>query len=581
MLAAFGGIQGIMNSGMSGKQLLEGLSGAAWNSSVADGKSAADLINGYKNGTLTQSAGAIAGYKPVSNVSGGTVNDMNQATGAQNASSGVVNVGTGNTGASKNSGSVDSAWVNSFASKVKNAAKSGDLQKTLDSVWANYAESYPNNATPFLYGEIQKALGLGTNTGSGTNSVPGNAGASSGSTTYIPSTGTIGSTSAGTWNANDLIASLGGSTAVAPTGDSSDYSKQISESIAKLEADYRNLLNSVQNGDYTKKSYYQTILDSYGLAGDDAASDAAASAAGANGGNLDSYAAANARRQELAYRNAAQNAALSAYNAEIENMLNTLSGLGVNVNDLYGTWGGELDSQRKTLADVILGQLNADTAKYQTDKESELQKFLGQLGYDSDIYGYDTQKQMNTESIASQEKLASAQNALSAKLAEMERMMNQDTLASNEKVQAGINETNRLIAEYESALNKLGLEMDADMKQKTIDYQKWATKYQTKAEERMNNAKLNAATGDKGTEEPQYEDPTPEQYDELKEIFLSSGMDAAVEYIEKQPYNLRYRLTEYMNNRLVPIQVENEAKNADQFAGNGSGRPTLETKIIQ
>ena len=82
MLAAFGGIQGIMNSGMSGKQLLEGLSGATWNSSVADGKSAGDLINGYKNGTLAQSAGAIAGYKPVSNVSGGTVNDMNQATGA-------------------------------------------------------------------------------------------------------------------------------------------------------------------------------------------------------------------------------------------------------------------------------------------------------------------------------------------------------------------------------------------------------------------------------------------------------------------------------------------------------------------
>ena len=127
---------------------------------------------------------------------------------------------------------------------------------------------------------------------------------------------------------------------------------------------------------------------------------------------------------------------------------------------------------------------------------------------------------MNTESLASQEKLASAQNALSAKLAEMERMMNKDTLASNEKVQAGINDTNRLIAEYESALNKLGLEMDDAMKQKTLDYQKWATQYQTDAEERMFNANLNATTGDEGTnegetEEPQYEDPTPEQYDEL------------------------------------------------------------------
>lgn len=478
-----------------------------------------------------------------------------------------MNVGNGSTASSQNGGSVDGAWVNSFASKVRGAAKDGNLQKTLDSVWANYAESYPANATPILYSEIQKALGLGgiTNTGSGTNSVPGNKGTSSGNTTYIPSTGTSGNTSAGTWNVNDLIASLGGGTAVAPIGDSSDYSKQISESIAKLESDYRNLLNSVQNGDYTKKSYYQTILDSYGLAGDDAASDAAASAAGANGGNLDSYAAANARRQELAYRNAAQNAALSAYNAEIENMLNTLSGLGVNVNDLYGTWGGELDSQRKTLADVILGQLNADTAKYQTDKESELQKFLGQLGYDSDIYGYDTQKQMNTESIASQEKLASAQNALSTKLAEMERLMNQDKLASNEKVQAGINETNRLIAEYESALNKLGLEMDADMQQKTLDYQKWATKYQTKAEERMNNAKLNTATGDKGTEEATYDQLTT-----ALDIFENEGAEAADRYIDAQPEAVREQIRKYVEDHKKNKEGDNSIPSG--IVGQGADR---------
>lgn len=63
-LAANGGLQGIMNSGMSGKELLEGLSGAKWNSSVTDGKSAADLIGGYQRGTLKQSEGALAGYQP-------------------------------------------------------------------------------------------------------------------------------------------------------------------------------------------------------------------------------------------------------------------------------------------------------------------------------------------------------------------------------------------------------------------------------------------------------------------------------------------------------------------------------------
>ena len=58
-------------------------------------------------------------------------------------------------------------------------------------------------------------------------------------------------------------------------------------------------------------------------------------------------------------------------------------------------------------------------------------------------------------------------------------------------------------------------------------------------------------------------------------------MDAAIQYIEKQPYNLRYRLTEYMNRWLVPKLIKKEDENVNQFAGKGSGRPTLETKIIQ
>ena len=35
-------------------------------------------------------------------------------------------------------------------------------------------------------------------------------------------------------------------------------------------------------------------------------------------------------------------------------------------------------------------------------------------------------------------------------------------------------------------------------------------------------------------------------------------MDAAIQYIEKQPYNLRYRLTEYMNRWLVPKLIKKE-----------------------
>ena len=157
-----------------------------------------------------------------------------------------------------------------------------------------------------------------------------------------------------------------------------NYNNQISKTIAELETLYRDLYGRQREGDFTRTPYYQTIMDQYGIAGDNAANAERAAAAGNNGGNLDSYAAANARRQQLAYRNAAQTAALNAYNAEIGNMLQTLQSLGVNVNDLYGTWSGDLASQRSG-ANAAYGY---DTQRYLSDNDYR----AALAGYDRDRY---------------------------------------------------------------------------------------------------------------------------------------------------------------------------------------------------
>ena len=46
-------------------------------------------------------------------------------------------------------------------------------------------------------------------------------------------------------------------------------------------------------------------------------------------------------------------------------------------------------------------------------------------------------------------------------------------------------------------------------------------------------------------------------------------MDAAIQYIEKQPYNLRYRLTEYMNRWLVPKLIKKEDENVKIYSMRG------------
>ncbi|MBQ3956775.1 MAG: hypothetical protein II680_12870, partial [Clostridia bacterium] len=87
----------------------------------------------------------------------------------------------------------------------------------------------------------------------------------------------------------------------------------------------REQLDRINNFDVTKQPYYQGIMDQYKLGGYNAAQGAYASGAANNGGNIDSYAAANANRQQLAFTTAGQQAALAAAQQNATNWQNLYS----------------------------------------------------------------------------------------------------------------------------------------------------------------------------------------------------------------------------------------------------------------
>ena len=278
-----------------------------------------------------------------------------------------------------------------------------------------------------------------------------------------------------------------------------NYNNQISKTIAELETLYRDLYGRQRDGDYTRTPYYQTIMDQYGIRGDNAANAEYASAAAANGGNLDSYAAANARRQQLAYRNAAQTAALNAYNAEIGNMLQTLQSLGVNVNDLYGTWSGDLASQRSG-ANAAYGY---DTQRYLSDNDYR----AALAGYDRDRYKSDndltgTIYKSNTDRYKSDNELLSDRYKSDNELAG--KMYGYDT---DYDVAALQDATNRYGIDVNYLTSVLGYntqaaiaQMDADAQMRVAQYQNLLGMYQADIQREIaqgNNAsqeRINAAT---------------------------------------------------------------------------------------
>lgn len=179
--------------------------------------------------------------------------------------------------------------------------------------------------------------------------------------------------------------------------------------VSGLNVDHYNTgkgqLDYINNYDVTAQPWYENLMAQYQLGGSDAARGALASGASSNSGNIDSYAAANANRQQLAFTNAGVEAALNtaAQNLQAwQNLYDSMGGrldtMGSQANDLLniGSQYYQVDSAERQNAlnqaaaleaqkyqnqiDELMANITADTTKYQADKTLEGSKYGSDIG---------------------------------------------------------------------------------------------------------------------------------------------------------------------------------------------------------
>lgn len=141
---------------------------------------------------------------------------------------------------------------------------------------------------------------------------------------------------------------------------------------AKQESRYDRLLEKIEKGDYLASDAAKAIVDSYTARGREAAGHAAAEAAAANGGNPDTYAAAQANRQRLAFEEAGQAAAREYYGEHLDRMLATLRASSADLGDLYAGLQDNVDGTASRAKDNL--SIGADLLKALSEAQERSKK---------------------------------------------------------------------------------------------------------------------------------------------------------------------------------------------------------------
>lgn len=138
--------------------------------------------------------------------------------------------------------------------------------------------------------------------------------------------------------------------------------KKYLDSIAKsYDSVYKNNINV----DPTATSYGKNIINSYGISANNAYKSALGSGAEANGGNVDSYAAANADRQKTAVMSQGYGDVLNYYNSIAGNAGDWAKNKASSLSEYLSQLGANISGDRSALAE----KQNAENAKYGYDTE--------------------------------------------------------------------------------------------------------------------------------------------------------------------------------------------------------------------
>lgn len=124
----------------------------------------------------------------------------------------------------------------------------------------------------------------------------------------------------------------------------------------KQDKRYDELLQLVQENDYKNAPGTEELLYSYLRGAETVAADSAASLAGENGGNGDSYSVAMAARAQKEHAAKGEAAARDYYSDYLDRILRVLEASGSDMNDLYGHMQDNVDTAQKTgSTDLTLG----------------------------------------------------------------------------------------------------------------------------------------------------------------------------------------------------------------------------------
>ena len=140
------------------------------------------------------------------------------------------------------------------------------------------------------------------------------------------------------------------------------------------------------------KSAFENIMPEYTLKAMQGRENEMASGAASNGGNIDSYAAANALRQQAALTAKGQSLAhqmgLETYNARVNNARNILSDLGVYNSGVYSAMSDSINQDRGIANDVFNNEqtaLNNEVARL-SEQASVTGVVPTKWTYDNNIY---------------------------------------------------------------------------------------------------------------------------------------------------------------------------------------------------
>lgn len=294
--------------------------------------------------------------------------------------------------------------------------------------------------------------------------------------------------------------------------------------VGGLNVDYyntgKNQLDYINNFDYTKQPYFDSIMSTYKLGGEDAANGEYAGGAASNGGNIDSYAAANANRQQLAFTNAGHQAALAAAQQNQDNW-----------KDVYAQMGGHLtDMGSINSANLGYGaKMYGDDAAYAQSAVNNLTSYFNNESNNATNYAMN---ESNNATTLEQQRLI---NQLNESVANIEATTQRYGYDSAERQNTLNNETQKLIAQIGADADRYTAELNAETSRYGVDKDYAATM-----------AKLYNSGNNKSTQ-----NPTPAKNEETKLTAEDWAVDFYNSFITGDPEVAKLKSWDELKTALV------------------------------